>query len=139
VATVREAPTLIVGSSVDRGGAMPGVLGDRFAELHRRGVEVVLASSLGEALDLLRARGVRSLFVEGGARLAGSLIGESLVDRLVIFRSSKMLGPGALRAFAFAPAGFEVSLERSRVVETRPFGDDRMTVYALREVPCSPD
>jgi hypothetical protein len=27
----------------------------------------------------------------------------------------------------------------ARVVDERRFGPDRMTVYALREVPCSPD
>jgi len=46
----------------------------------------------------------------------------------------------APKAFAFAPDGFEASLGdgQHRVVEQRRFGDDVMTVYALREVPCSP-
>jgi hypothetical protein len=44
-----------------------------------------------------------------------------------------------LRAFAGAPLGFEASLTRYRVVDQRRFGDDLMTTYALRDIPCSPD
>jgi diaminohydroxyphosphoribosylaminopyrimidine deaminase/5-amino-6-(5-phosphoribosylamino)uracil reductase len=88
---------------------------------------------------LLAARGVRSLYVEGGARLAGSLLRESFVDRLIIFRSSLALGPGAPKAFAFAPAGFEPSLAERHIVEVRRYEDDVMTTYALEDVPCSLD
>jgi len=50
-----------------------------------------------------------------------------------------VLGESALKAFAYAPAGFEASLRDTRVVEQRRFGDDVMTTYALQDVPCSPD
>jgi diaminohydroxyphosphoribosylaminopyrimidine deaminase/5-amino-6-(5-phosphoribosylamino)uracil reductase len=117
-------------------GASP----DREAAATALGVTVLHASALAESLALLRQRGVRSLFVEGGAQLAGSFLREGLVDRLVIFRSPVQLGSDALQAFAFAPDGFEAALGdgRFRVVEHRRFGDDTMTSYALREVPCSP-
>ena len=50
-----------------------------------------------DALVALRARGVRSLFVEGGRALAGRSSSESLVDRLIIFRSPLVLGGDALK------------------------------------------
>jgi diaminohydroxyphosphoribosylaminopyrimidine deaminase/5-amino-6-(5-phosphoribosylamino)uracil reductase len=111
----------------------------------RRALETLGVHVDANALDLagslraMRADGVRSLFVEGGARLTGSFLRESLVDRLIIFRSPLVLGSDAIRAFADAPAGFEASLERCPIVERRRVGDDEMTTYALRDVPCSPD
>jgi diaminohydroxyphosphoribosylaminopyrimidine deaminase/5-amino-6-(5-phosphoribosylamino)uracil reductase len=139
VATARTVPTMIVTTRVDASLPDPAGVARRLIELSARGVQVARAVSLGDALDQLFARGIRSLFVEGGARLAGSFLAEGLVDRVVIFRSSLILGPAALKAFAFAAPVSETSLERERVVETRRFGDDVMTVYALHEVPCSPD
>ncbi len=107
--------------------------------LSKRGVDVVTADDLDTALVELRERGVRSLFVEGGARIAGSFLERSLADRLIIFRSRTQIGGGRpLGAFDFAPAGFAASLERTRVADRRTFGDDTMTIYALHEVVCSP-
>ena len=139
VITAHEIPTLVIASQRSPITIDSTALDARLIGLSARGVHVLLASSLDDALDLLFARGVRSLFVEGGARLAGALLAASLVDRLVIFRSPLVLGPSALQAFAFAAPVSEASLGRCRIVETRRFGDDTMTSYALREVPCSPD
>jgi diaminohydroxyphosphoribosylaminopyrimidine deaminase/5-amino-6-(5-phosphoribosylamino)uracil reductase len=130
--TAREIETILVGS---RSGAPI----DRQALAREAGATIMLSSSLHDALEQLGQRGIRSMLVEGGAKLGGALLAEGLVDRLVIFRSKLILGPDAPHAFAHAPAGFEASLgDRYRLVEERLFGDDTMSVYALREVPCSP-
>ncbi len=111
--------------------------------LREAGVDLVFPESAREALVALRERGIRSVLVEGGARLAGSLLAEKVVDRLVIFRSPLVLGEDALSAFAFAPPGFEATLSSRRIVDRRRFDDDVMTTYALTELPteglCSPD
>lgn len=131
--TAREIETILVG----RLGAAPV---DREALAREAGAQVLLAPSIHEALVSLGQRGIRSLLVEGGPRLAGGLLRDGLVDRLVIFRSPVQLGPDAPNAFAFAPDGFAAHLgdERHRVVDERRFGDDTMTTFALHEVPCSP-
>lgn len=49
---------------------------------------------LGAALRLLREHGVRSLLVEGGARVITSLLGERLVDRLVVGTAPRIIGAG---------------------------------------------
>jgi len=116
--TARKLPTLLVAGA----GAPSAVLG-------AKGVQVEQAKDIGEALQLLHRRGVRSLLVEGGAGLAESLLQASAVDRLVIFQAPVLLGVGALPAFGGAPA-----IERLRVVEREQFGDDQMTVYALHEL-----
>ncbi|HXT15816.1 MAG TPA: bifunctional diaminohydroxyphosphoribosylaminopyrimidine deaminase/5-amino-6-(5-phosphoribosylamino)uracil reductase RibD [Gemmatimonadaceae bacterium] len=128
--TAREVETILIG----RLSAVPV---DRLAMAEETGATVLLAPSLHESLEMLRARDIRSLFVEGGARIAGSLLREDLVDRLVIFRSSLELGCDAPRAFAHAPEGFESSLAERPVIARAQFGDDVMTTYALHEVPCS--
>ena len=129
VRTARETPTIVV--------ARPGADQSAVAALSNQGAEVVAEPGLETALVALRARGIQSLFLEGGARLAGSFLERSLVDRLIIFRSRTIVGHG-LGAFDFAPAGFAASLARMRVVDERPFGNDTMTIYALHEVDCSP-
>ena len=130
VQTARDTPTIIVARAPDR---------QRRRRLEEGGVSVVEAASLAGALGTLGGLGIRSLFVEGGAKLAGSLLGAGLVDRLIIFQSPIELGGGALGAFDNAPAGFAESLGARRIVERRTIGDDTMTMYALHEIPCSPD
>jgi GTP cyclohydrolase II len=49
---------------------------------------------LGAGLRVLRERGVRSLLVEGGARVITSLLGAGLVDRVVIGTAPKIIGAG---------------------------------------------
>jgi diaminohydroxyphosphoribosylaminopyrimidine deaminase/5-amino-6-(5-phosphoribosylamino)uracil reductase len=132
VRTARDVPTLVYAAATE----LPT---ERLARIIDAGAEVALVDGLEARLRSLAGRGVRSLFVEGGARLTGSLLRESLVDRLVIFQSSLMLGDDALKAFAFAPDGFEASLADRRVIDRRQFGEDVMTIYALEDVPCSPD
>lgn len=133
VRTAREIDTRIVGGA-------SGVPTERLDALIAAGVRVAMHPSLHDSLAVLQSHDdVRSLLVEAGPRLAGSLLSESLVDRLVIFQSPLVLGDGAPKAFAFAPNGFEASLRDRRVVERQQFGDDVMTTYALQDVPCSPD
>jgi diaminohydroxyphosphoribosylaminopyrimidine deaminase/5-amino-6-(5-phosphoribosylamino)uracil reductase len=120
VKTARRVPTLVLAEWPDDA---------RAAALRSKGVEVARADGLGGAMEALRERGVRSLFVEGGAALSGALLTAGLVDRLIIFQAPVLLGPGGLPAFGGAP-----TTDRLRIIERREFGDDLMTVYALSEV-----
>lgn len=131
VRTALDVPTIFV--------ATDDAPADRRSALERAGVETLTASSLAAALVALRTHGIRSLFCEGGARLAGSLLAAGLVDRLAIFQSQMFIGRDRLGAFDFAPPEFEARLPKLPVVMRRGFGDDELTIYALREVPCSLD
>ena len=124
VETARAQPTIVVAENPEPA---------RAAALDRAGVAVLRASSILDALAQLRAREVQSLLVEGGARLAGALLEASVVDRLIIFRAPLLLGAGALNAFAYAPSMKLGDVSRLRIIEQRRFGDDTMTVYALRD------
>lgn len=80
--------------------------------------------SLPDVLDRLGGREINELWVEAGARLAGALLQQRLVDELLVYVAPKLLGPqarplaamGELRNLQDAP-GF-------RVVETRQIGED---------------
>jgi diaminohydroxyphosphoribosylaminopyrimidine deaminase/5-amino-6-(5-phosphoribosylamino)uracil reductase len=130
VRTAREIPTIIVSRE-------PNAATQR--ELENAGVSIIVAASARDALHELRRREVRSLLVEGGAQLAGSLLADDLVDRLIIFQAPIELGRGALGAYEHAPAEFAGSLGRRPIVERRTVVDDTMTIYALHEIPCLPD
>ena len=110
---------------------------DRLAALQMAGVTVVVASGPAAALERLPELGIRSVLIEGGAALAGRLLESALVDRMVIFRAPVTLGAGSLDAFANAPSMTPEVMARLPVLETRAFGDDTMTVYALTPTPCS--
>jgi len=128
VRTAREMPVVVIAEATEC---------DRARALQNAGVQVLAAVSLDDALRQLRQpgrvapHGVRSLLVEGGARLAGSLWGEGLVDRLIIFQAPLVLGAGAANAFAYAPGVELASARRMRIIDRRTFDDDVMTTYAL--------
>ncbi len=70
------------------------------SRLEAAGVRVLTAPDLREGLRALRAAGVRSVFCEGGARLASALLTDDLVERLTIFRGPLLLGPDGTDPFA---------------------------------------
>ncbi len=105
----------------------------RRAALETHGVTMIPAQSLPTALTALRERDVRHLLVEGGAGLASDFVGTNLVDRLIIFQGSVILGGGSLPAFAALPPRTVADAVRWRVISRRTFGDDLMTIYAVSE------
>ncbi|HEU4354116.1 MAG TPA: RibD family protein [Actinomycetota bacterium] len=69
-------------------------------ELRRRGVNVLVVAGgpfgvdLTAALGALAREGIRSLMVEGGARVITSLLSEGAADRLVVGIAPRVLGSG---------------------------------------------
>jgi len=120
--SIGEAPVVVV---------TDGSAAGREAALRSAGAGVIVATGTGASLRALKERGIDSVYVEGGAGLAGSLLEGGMVDRLIIFRAPVILGANALGAFDRAPS---FSLERAprlRMVRERRFGEDDMTIYAL--------
>ena len=72
----------------------------RRAELRRRGVSVVVVPAAPNGIDLeatlreLLDDGIRSVLVEGGARVITSFLSLGLADRLVVGIAPKVLGSG---------------------------------------------
>ena len=108
----------------------------RARALVRAGVRLVPAVDLPAALRRLRAdHGVRHLFVEGGARLAGAFWAHDLVDRLVIFQAPLVLGGRAVHPFEGWPGVRVADAPRLPVVSRRVLDDDLVTVLAVHPAP----
>ena len=122
VRSVAEAPVVVVGTEVP--AEAQAALGDA-------GVGLVLGDSLRAQLLALRARGLDSLYCEGGAALADALLADGLVDRLVIFRAPVTLGADAVRPLQAGAFNSPDPGTRHRLVTQRRFGDDLMAIYDL--------
>ena len=106
-----------------------------------RGAELIplAPAASGEGLDptiLLRAlgaRGITRVLLEGGGRLAASLLAAGLVDRLAWFHAGRVIGGDGLPAIA--PLGFAAlaAAPRFRRSAAIPVGEDWLTEAVLQE------
>jgi diaminohydroxyphosphoribosylaminopyrimidine deaminase / 5-amino-6-(5-phosphoribosylamino)uracil reductase len=124
VRSASEVPTFVVASR-----QAPAA---RLTALERAGVRVLAAPSLSEGLAALRAAGISSLLVEGGGRLAGTLIGNGLCDRFYWIQSPVWLGDRGVPAMAELPSEPIARAERWRTVERRALGQDTLLVLDRR-------
>ncbi len=100
--------------------------------LEAMGVEVIEVGKddknrieLREALHILAARGINRLLVEGGSKIAESLLLNRLVDRIIWFQSTQTIGKNGVPAPAVPQADFVA-------VSNRPLDEDAMTIYEKR-------
>ena len=128
VRTARETATILI---TETGG-----LSARLADLEDDGVVVHRVGDLAQGLAALHGMGIGSILVEGGGRLAGSLLAGGLVDRFYWIQSPLWLGESGIPAVAGYPGTSLVEAERWSIVERRALGQDTLLV-ADRE-PCSP-
>jgi diaminohydroxyphosphoribosylaminopyrimidine deaminase/5-amino-6-(5-phosphoribosylamino)uracil reductase len=113
VVTARAVPTMVA--------SLPNaVTPAQRADLESRGLTFLATEehegrvALPELLEDLGARGITTLMVEGGADAATQFLAEDLVDRLVLFTSTKEIGSGGVQAPitpATVPASFRLLRE----------------------------
>jgi len=121
--TSAEAPVVMVG-----GMDAPE---ERERALEAVGVRVLRApDGVERTLETLRQAGFRSMFVEGGAELAGSLLRAGAVDRLYLFYAPLFLGPRGLSPFAALESPPIAGAARWRRIETAAFGADTLVTLA---------
>jgi diaminohydroxyphosphoribosylaminopyrimidine deaminase/5-amino-6-(5-phosphoribosylamino)uracil reductase len=115
------------------GAAPTWILTTRTAgEGHHGAAELITLDAgpgfLAASLHELYGRGIRSLLVEGGATLAGALLSEALVDRIIWYSAARLLGHDgapAIRGLDVPSCGAAPSF---RVISTRRLGEDIRTV-----------
>ena len=82
--TTAQSPVLLL--------CAPGADAARRAAVMETGIEVVEVADLHAGLALLHERGIQTVLCEGGAGLAGALLGADLLDRMIVVTAPKLLG-----------------------------------------------
>jgi diaminohydroxyphosphoribosylaminopyrimidine deaminase / 5-amino-6-(5-phosphoribosylamino)uracil reductase len=111
-----EAGTHADAAANNAAGAEAGITGGTAARTTRL--------SLPDVLDRLGRREINELWVEAGARLAGRLLDESLVDELVLYVAPKLLGSNARPLADIADVQQLNDARQLTIVETRQIGGD---------------
>jgi diaminohydroxyphosphoribosylaminopyrimidine deaminase/5-amino-6-(5-phosphoribosylamino)uracil reductase len=99
------------------------------SRLSRRGAQA-LRGTLPEALAELGRVGINRLLVEGGAKLARSLLEAGLVDEFHLFRAPLTIGGNGVDGLAGLP--LEEALRGFAPREEETLGADRLSVYEAR-------
>lgn len=128
IATAREQPTWVI--------TLEDADAERLRALEGCGVVVIRVEpreagqpDLGKALESIADRGITRLMVEGGARLAAALMSADLVDRLIWFRASGIIGGDGVPALAGMGVDHLADQKRFRRVAVRRVDDDLMESY----------
>ena len=101
----------------------------RRAALQDCGVETLEAASLLDLLQSLASRGMSSLMVEGGARVAEDFLKADLVDRIWLFEGTATVGDAGVASPitpGHMPAGFAL-------VSNETLGEDRLEIFERME------
>jgi diaminohydroxyphosphoribosylaminopyrimidine deaminase / 5-amino-6-(5-phosphoribosylamino)uracil reductase len=128
VRTAREQPTWVLTLS-DADRARRNALEDLGVELLDVAPAEAGRMSMTAALQALAGRGLTRLLVEGGGRIAASLLTEQVVDRLVLFRAGRVLGGDAIPAVAGLGLGKVAEGPVFRRSDLRPLGADAVEFW----------
>lgn len=125
--TARETPLWLV--------VEPDAPAERCAALEELGVKIIKIESgpggvgLAAALGTFAGMGLTRILVEGGARLASSLVSADLIDEVVLFRASVVVGPDGVRALAGQALSAIERSPRYRLMLEMPIGEDMKRRY----------
>jgi len=85
--------------------------------------------AVDEALRVLAAKGITRLLVEGGGKLAASLIRADLVDRIVWFHAPAIMGSDGWPAVQEFGVAELAALRRFKLLDVRRYGPDLCSEY----------
>lgn len=107
------------------------VCGEPSIDLIGQGIEQLQPASfeVEAMLELLAERGLTRLLVEGGAKLAGSLLRANCVDRLEIFTAPRVLGGDATASTDALDLQAIEERPHWRHIDRRDLDGDRLDVY----------
>ena len=117
VRTSGDVPTVFITGKAIARQAVDGLDGTT--------VEVVAADDIPTALEILRARGIRSMLLEPGARLAGAFLDADVVDRIYWIQAPILLGRGAPAFGQTAPTPLAAA-RRWVSTERKSLGDSNL-------------
>lgn len=89
---------------------------------------------IAQALSLLRQRGIDSMLIEGGGRLAASFMALGVIDRIEWFRAPIILGGDGRDAIGDLGLSSMADIYRFTRVQARSIGDDLHETYQRQDV-----
>lgn len=125
VRTVADAPVWVLcaeDAPQERVNALAGA-GVRVLRVPRQRDHIDIEHAVGR----LGEEGIQTIFAEGGAIMAASLLGAGVVQRMYIFLAPLFLGPGAVPAFGLA----RPEQDRWRCTSTEWHGSDVLVTMDL--------
>lgn len=123
VQSARKVPVMAV-TSMDE-TARDEAWQARRASLSQAGVEIVETDSPLDLLRQLAGRGLSSLMVEGGARVAEDFLKAGLVDRIWLFEGPNAVGEAGIPS-PLKPAGPH---DGFTLVSSEAIGEDRLEIF----------
>jgi len=124
LATAHDVRTIVCAEKADAAARrLLSVRGAELVEVGGGGLRAVLAA--------LAERGLLDVLCEGGPGLAGGLLAEGLIDRLLLFVAPLIVGRGAPDLFAAPAVGAIAEAWRLHDVEWRPVCDDLLLSGSL--------
>jgi diaminohydroxyphosphoribosylaminopyrimidine deaminase / 5-amino-6-(5-phosphoribosylamino)uracil reductase len=130
VATARETPLWVVTSAF--------APEEREQVLRSAGAEVLRMPAAGGRLELaavlerLAERGITRLMVEAGPILAAAMVKADLVDKAVLLRSPKPIGPDGIDALEGLPLAALTDAPRLELIRTEMAGEDTIELLVRR-------
>ncbi|MGB7119012.1 MAG: bifunctional diaminohydroxyphosphoribosylaminopyrimidine deaminase/5-amino-6-(5-phosphoribosylamino)uracil reductase RibD [Bradyrhizobium sp.] len=127
VHSARSTPLWVVTSNLAEAPAV--------AMLGAAGAQVIRVAStpagldLSEVLHALAERGITRLLVEGGARVASSVVAADLVDEFWLLRGRDTIGTDGVAALDALPLTAITQSSAFRVRASESLGTDTLTVY----------
>jgi diaminohydroxyphosphoribosylaminopyrimidine deaminase/5-amino-6-(5-phosphoribosylamino)uracil reductase len=93
--------------------------------------------SMEDLLQRLGGMGIQSILLEGGSRLAGTMLQQGLIDECVFFYAPKVIGSDGFSPFAITSINDMAQALAFTNLEVRRIGSD-IIVSARPEASCSP-
>jgi diaminohydroxyphosphoribosylaminopyrimidine deaminase / 5-amino-6-(5-phosphoribosylamino)uracil reductase len=130
VGSIDQAPVLLVVAA--------DAEAERAGRLRDAGVELIVAAGrepadrVGAALAELGRRGITSILLEGGPRLAGSFAAAGEIDQLALFVAPILLGGGRSPLEGEGEVSIAEGL-RALALQSEPVGDDVLIEARMRE------
>jgi diaminohydroxyphosphoribosylaminopyrimidine deaminase/5-amino-6-(5-phosphoribosylamino)uracil reductase len=150
VATPRQPLRVVVDSRLETpptakvlaGGALVAAAVEDKEKIHvlqDRGAEVVVLPNTQGKVDLaglmqeLGRRGINEVHVEAGFRLNGSLLGERLVDELVVYLAPHLIGDAASGMFHLPALEYLEGRRELKIHDLRMIGSDIRVIARVLE------
>ncbi|ABD88211.1 bifunctional diaminohydroxyphosphoribosylaminopyrimidine deaminase/5-amino-6-(5-phosphoribosylamino)uracil reductase RibD [Rhodopseudomonas palustris] len=129
VHSARSTPLWLLASEIAEAAAA-AKLGAAGAQIiHVADCDAMPGLDLPAVLQALAGNGITRLLVEGGARVASSLVAADLVDEVWLLRGAMTIGEGGVAALDGLPLSVITAAAAFKIRTSETLGPDSLTIY----------